>query len=125
MTDTRVTDTPMTDTRPTDMRLVLTTVARRDEAERMARTLVEERLAACVNLLPGVHSIYHWNQAVESADEVLLLIKTTEAALDALGTRLHQLHNYEVPEFLVLSVESGSAAYLAWVAAGVRNGLVF
>jgi periplasmic divalent cation tolerance protein len=101
-------------------RVVLVTAANREEAERIARTLVEERLAACVNLVSGVHSIYRWQEAVEIAEEVLLLIKTRQEAVDALRRRVHELHSYDVPEFLVLAVEQESEAYLAWILANVR-----
>jgi periplasmic divalent cation tolerance protein len=101
-------------------RVVLVTAANREEAELIARTLVEERLAACVNLVSGVHSIYRWQEAVEIAEEVLLLIKTRQEAVDALRRRVHELHSYDVPEFLVLAVEQESEAYLAWILANVR-----
>ena len=97
------------------IRIVLTTAAHRDEAERIARTLVEQRLAACVNLIEGVRSIYHWQGAVESSAEVLLVIKTSYEKLAALEIAIGQLHSYSVPEFLVLSAEGGSKAYLAWI----------
>jgi periplasmic divalent cation tolerance protein len=102
----------------TDARVVLSTCADRASAESLARALVEERLAACVNLVPGVRSIYRWEGAVEEADEVLLVIKTRAAAVDALTRRIEALHAYEVPEVLVLGVEAGAAPYLAWLAAG-------
>ena len=86
-----------------------------EEAERLAHVLVDDGLAACVNLVPGVQSIYRWRGAVESADEVLLLIKTTAARLDAVEAALREAHSYEVPEFLVLTAESASQAYLAWL----------
>lgn len=102
-------------------RLVLTTAADRAEAERLARTLVEERLIACATLLPGATSIYRWQGAVEESAEVLLLLKTTAARLDTLEARLHQLHSYQTPEFLVFSAAGGSAAYLDWLAAAVQT----
>ena len=88
-------------------------------ARRIAETLVQERLAACVNLLPGVHSIYRWHDAVEHADEVLLLAKTTPACLAALQARLLVLHPYELPELLVVEAGGGLPAYLAWIADNV------
>jgi periplasmic divalent cation tolerance protein len=96
-------------------RIVLTTAASIDEARKLGRALVEERLAACTTLVPQAESIYRWKDAVESASETLLLIKTSAESLDALEKRLHQLHSYETPEFLVLPVDSGSAAYLEWL----------
>ncbi len=104
----------------TDIRLILVTTSPRAEAKRIAHALVEERLAACVNLIGGVHSVYRWNDAVETADEVLLMIKTRQEKVEAVRTRVHQLHSYEVPEFVVLDVMDGSAAYLAWIASCVR-----
>jgi periplasmic divalent cation tolerance protein len=103
----------------TGTRLILVTTPQRAEAKRIAHALVEERLAACVNLIGGVHSVYRWNDAVETADEVLLLIKTREETVDAVRTRVHQLHSYEVPEFLVLDVAGGSENYLAWIGSSV------
>jgi periplasmic divalent cation tolerance protein len=102
-------------------RLVLTTAANPEEAERLARTLVEERLAACATLFPAVRSIYRWQGAVEDASETMLLFKTGAAHLPALEARLHALHSYETPEFLVLSVESGSPSYLDWLAGSLRS----
>ena len=78
------------------------------EATHLARTLVEERLAACATLIPAVQSIYHWEGAIESATETLLLLKTGPEQLPALEARLHQLHSYQTPEFLVLDVEGVS-----------------
>ena len=102
-------------------RVVLSTAGSHDEARKIAYALVEQRLAACVNLIGGVHSVYRWNDAVETADEVLLLIKTREEMVDAVRTRVHQLHSYEVPEFLVLDVAEGSSAYLDWIASCVAD----
>ena len=101
-------------------RLALTTVADRNEAERIAHALVEEQLAACVNIATGVRSVYRWEGAVETADELLLLIKTTVEKIDKLRVRLGELHSYELPEFIVLDVTDGSAGYLDWIAASVR-----
>jgi len=100
-------------------RLVLTTAANKAEAERLARTLVEERLIACATMVPGAESIYRWQGAVEQAAEVLVLMKTTAERVTALEARLHALHSYETPEFLVLAVEGGSAGYLGWLAASL------
>lgn len=105
-----------------DVRFVLTTAGSQEEAERLAHVLVDDGLAACVNLVPGVQSIYRWRGAAESADEVLLLIKTTAARLDAVEAALREAHSYEVPEFLVLTAESASQAYLAWLVAATASG---
>ena len=96
-------------------RIVLTTTADAEEARRLGRMLVEEHLAACVTLLPMVCSIYWWQGEIESANECLLLVKTSQDRLKALESRLHELHSYETPEFLVLPIEAGSQAYLDWM----------
>lgn len=89
-------------------------------AERVAESLVGERLAACVNLLPGVRSVYRWQGAIERTDEVLLLVKTTHARLDALAARLRELHPHELPELVAVEAAGGLPAYLEWVAAESR-----
>ncbi|MBP3983274.1 divalent-cation tolerance protein CutA [Pseudoxanthomonas helianthi] len=89
-------------------------------AARIAAALVEERLAACVNRLPGVASTYRWQGRIEQADEVLLLIKTTADCLPALRQRLPQLHPYELPELVAVEATGGLPAYLDWVAAETR-----
>jgi periplasmic divalent cation tolerance protein len=96
-------------------RLVLTTESTLEEANKLGRTLVEERLVACATLLPVVQSIYHWNDQIQSAPETMVLLKTSTEKLAALESRLKELHSYRVPEFLVVPVESGSAAYLQWL----------
>jgi periplasmic divalent cation tolerance protein len=102
------------------IRLVLTTVANHEEAARLGRTLVEERLAACATLVPAVQSIYRWRGEIESATETLLLIKTGPEQLAALEARLHELHSYQTPEFLVLDVDAASQPYLDWLQASLR-----
>jgi periplasmic divalent cation tolerance protein len=98
-----------------EVRVVLSTASSRDEAEQIAHTLVDAQLAACVNLVPGLQSIYRWQGAVETTDEVLLLIKTTTANLDRVESALRAAHSYEVPEYLVLAPESASEPYLRWL----------
>lgn len=105
----------MTDLVPTGIILVLTTIEASADAGTLARTLVEDRLAACVNILPPMQSIYRWEGAVESADERQLVIKTTNGQRAALEARLLELHPYEVPEVLVVPVGGGAEAYLAWL----------
>jgi periplasmic divalent cation tolerance protein len=102
-------------------RIVLTTTADPEEARRLGRTLVEERLAACATLVPAVESIYHWQGEVESSTETLLLLKTGPEQLAALEARLLALHSYQTPEFLVLRVEAGSQPYLEWLQASLRR----
>ncbi len=99
--------------------LVLTTYPVDGDVEAFARTLVEERLAACVNVLPPMQSVYRWKGTVESATERQLLIKTKAAKLAALEQRVQELHPYDVPEFLVVPIEAGSAAYLSWLSESV------
>jgi periplasmic divalent cation tolerance protein len=99
----------------TEVRLILTTAGSQDEAERIARSLVDERLAACANIIPGLTSIYRWQGKVEAAPEILLLIKTTAGNLTRLEEALRRLHSYDVPEFLVLRPESASNPYLDWL----------
>ena len=101
-------------------RIVLTTVVSPEEAGRIGRTLVEERLAACATLLPAIHSIYRWHDQIETSAETMLMLKTSVAQLSLLETRLHELHSYQTPEFLVLPVESGSQAYLDWLHASLH-----
>jgi len=96
--------------------IVLTTVPADGDADALARTLVEERLAACVNVLPPMTSIYRWKGAVETSSERQLLIKTTARAVNALQVRLQTLHSYDVPEFVVIPITSGSADYFSWLA---------
>jgi len=95
--------------------IVLTTLPADGDAETFASQLVEERLAACVNILPPMRSVYRWKGAVERADEWQLVIKTTSARVPALESRLKELHPYEVPEFVVLPVIAGSPAYLSFL----------
>jgi periplasmic divalent cation tolerance protein len=101
----------------TDLLLVLTSFSDADQARRAARVLVEERLAACVSLLPGAESIYRWQGAVETVAEVLVLIKTRADLHDRLVARLGELHPYEVPEILALRPDQVSPAYRQWLLA--------
>jgi len=99
-----------------DKMVVLVTCPSAAEARRIARAVVEARLAACVNILPGaVTSIYRWKGKVESAKERLLLIKTSRKLLAKLRAAIERLHSYDVPEFIALPVAAGSPAYLAWI----------
>lgn len=96
------------------------TVPDRDSADKIARALVHERLAACVNIIPQVISVYRWQGKVERSEELLLLIKTTrQVRLDDLKDRLLTLHPYDVPEFLLVPVASGLDKYVAWVTQSV------
>jgi periplasmic divalent cation tolerance protein len=102
---------------PGEIVIVLTTVGADVNAGALASALVEERLAACVNVLPEMTSHFRWRGVVEQAEERQLLIKTTRAQLPALEQRLHEVHPYEVPEFLVVPVESATDAYYKWILA--------
>ncbi|MGB8028858.1 MAG: divalent-cation tolerance protein CutA [Terracidiphilus sp.] len=102
-------------------RIVMTTVVSPEEATRLGRTLVEERLAACATLLPPVHSVYRWQGKIESSAETLLLLKTAIDQLPALEVRLQELHSYQTPEFLVLEIEAGSHSYLKWLCANLGS----
>jgi len=95
--------------------VVLTTAGSRAEAERVASVLVEERLAACVNLIAPLTSIYRWRGAVERAREVLLVIKTRRTLVPRIAARVRALHSYEVPEVIALPVVAGARSYLAWL----------
>lgn len=96
-------------------RLILVTAPDRTVALDLARAVVNERLAACVNLLPGVRSIYRWEGGVEESEELLLLLKTRADRVDTLRRRVVSLHPYDVPEFVVLPVEGGLDRYLDWI----------
>ena len=106
----------------TDFVVVLVTTARAEEARRIGRTLVEEGLAGCVNVVGAIRSIYRWQGAVEEADEHLLIVKARAADLPALGERVRALHSYDVPEVLALPVAGGSQDYLEWLAAATVRG---
>ena len=95
--------------------LALSTVGKPEDAERIARALVERGLAACVNVVPGLVSVYRWKDRLEREDELLLLIKTRAERLEALREALLAVHPYEVPELIVLPIQGGHAPYLAWL----------
>lgn len=99
----------------TDKRIVLTTTGSEDEARKIARDLVEHRLAACVNIVPQVQSIYRWKEKVEEAREWLLIVKTTANAFDQVRDAITKIHSYDLPECICLVVEEGSAGYLEWI----------
>ena len=86
-----------------------------ETARTLAERLVDERLAACVNILPGVTSIYRWENQIQSDGEALLLIKTSAGRVSALTERLHELHPYEVPEIIAVPITEGLSDYLSWV----------
>jgi periplasmic divalent cation tolerance protein len=98
-----------------DFQIALCTCADLEQAQQIARHLVEERLASCVNILPQMQSIYRWQGKVETAEEFLLIIKTDSEHSQEAQDAVTRLHSYEVPEFLLLPVTGGSAAYLHWL----------
>lgn len=104
----------------TDALVVLVTTPDPAKAAEIARALVEERLAACGNVLPGLRSIYRWEGEIQDDGEALLVLKTTRARFEALRERVLALHPYAVPEVIALPVEAGSAPYLDWIAEQVR-----
>jgi periplasmic divalent cation tolerance protein len=99
----------------TDARIMLTTTANREEADKIAHALVESQLAACVNILGPITSVYRWNGKVETENEFLLLIKSTEDAFDRIRDAVRRLHSYDLPEFIELGVTRGEGKYLAWI----------
>jgi periplasmic divalent cation tolerance protein len=104
-----------------DKRLLLTTAGSREQAQRLAHELVSRRLAACVNVVGPITSVYRWKGEVESADEFLLLIKTTAAEFAAIRDALLELHTYELPELLQITIENGLAEYLDWIGESVAE----
>jgi len=104
----------------TEMLMVFTTFADADDAARVVRTLVEERLIACGNLLPGVRSLYRWEGKVADQPEVMVLMKTRKQDWSALMSRLHELHPYRTPECVAVRIASGAPAYMAWLEAALE-----
>jgi periplasmic divalent cation tolerance protein len=106
----------------TEARLVVCTFPSADEAASVAQTLVRERLAACVNIVPGARSIYRWQGEVHDEPEVVAFIKTGAARLDALRERIVGLHSYDCPEVIAFVVDVGHLPYLDWIAASTDQG---
>jgi periplasmic divalent cation tolerance protein len=104
----------------TDYKIVLTTTDSLEAAQRVAHSLVEQRLAACVNIIPGIQSIYRWKDKVEQAAEWLLVVKTQKSSLRELEEVIKKLHSYDVPEFIAVSIDSGSSPYLLWLADSLK-----
>lgn len=100
----------------TDKRIVLSTASSSEEARRIALYLVEQRIAACVNIVPQIESVYRWKENVESSQEYLLLIKTSAERFPQVRDAIRELHSYELPECVAISIEEGSAEYLQWLA---------
>jgi periplasmic divalent cation tolerance protein len=106
----------------TDKIVVLSTCPTQEEAEKLARILLDARLVACVNVIPGIRSYYRWKGAIESADECLLVIKSSRDLIGSIGAVLEKEHSYEVPELLALPVVEGGTNYLNWLLANLRSG---
>ena len=104
----------------TDKKIILSTTGSREEAQKIARALVEAKLAACVNLVGPIESIYRWQGTVESSEEFLLVIKTTGAACERVRELIRTLHSYELPECVQLSIEDGLPRYLEWIGESVE-----
>src|SRR6476659_2140885 len=104
----------------TDKLLILNTTGSDSEAGKIATALVERRLAACVNIIPKIKSVYIWQDGVESAEEFLLVIKTLKAQEEQVQSAVRELHSYELPECIAIAIESGSAEYLEWIADSVK-----
>ena len=100
---------------PTDLQLVLCSVPNRETAEHIAETLVSEQLAACVNIIPGIVSVYRWKEAIEKDEELLLLIKTTRNRYESLEQRIQALHPYELPEIIAVPIQTGQTDYIQWI----------
>ena len=105
----------------TDKRLVLTTAGSAEEARKIARHIMEQRLAACVNIVPKIESVYRWQGKVESSAEWLLLIKTTVEKFPSVRNSIRELHSYDLPECIAIAVEDGSEEYLDWIADSVAE----
>jgi periplasmic divalent cation tolerance protein len=100
-------------------RVVLSTINDRDQAENLAQTLLEERLVACINILGPLTSLYHWQGEITRDQEFLLIMKTTASREAALLSRVQELHPYDIPEVIVVPIETGTPSYLGWIAATV------
>jgi len=105
----------------TDKRIVLSTAGSEEEARKIARTLVERQLAACVNIVPGVESVYRWQGKVESSREWLMLIKTSAGLFPAVRDAVQELHSYDLPECIAVNIEDGSTEYLDWLGESLGN----
>ena len=105
----------------TDKIVVLSTCANQEEAERLARLLVDQRLAACVNVIPGIRSYYRWKGVVEAAGECLLIVKSSRDLFASLTAVLEKAHSYEVPEALAIPIVDGAANYLNWLGGNLRS----
>jgi len=106
----------------TEMLIVFTTFSNEDDAARVTRALIEERLIACANLLPGARSLYRWKEGIEDRQEVLVLMKSRKQDWSALISRLHELHPYETPECVAVRVAAGAPKYMEWLESALSPG---
>jgi periplasmic divalent cation tolerance protein len=104
----------------TDARIILTTAGSQEEAAKIAHALVERRLAACVNIVPRIESVYRWQGKVETAQEWLLLIKTQAELFERVRDAVKELHSYDLPECVMLEVAAGTKEYLDWIAENTK-----
>lgn len=102
--------------------VVLVTCSNREEAEAISSRLLEDRLAACINIINSVQSFFHWEGKIDQADEVIMCIKTRRALFSALRDKVKALHSYKVPEIIALSIIEGDKAYLKWVNDETQQG---
>jgi len=99
--------------------IILNTCPDKESAIRVANFLVENRLAACVNIVPGLTSVYHWQGQIESGEECLLLIKSTRSAYDAVESAIRRIHPYELPEVIAVPLTTGFNGYFAWISSNI------
>ena len=104
----------------TDKRIVLSTAGSEEEARKIARHLVDQQLAACVNIVPHIESIYRWQGKIESGREWLLVIKTNSTNLPAVQDAIRELHSYDLPECIALAIEDGGSEYLEWIGESMK-----
>lgn len=100
--------------------IVLCTTNNQDSAKSIAKSLVEEKLCACVNIIPNICSIYRWEDKIETDEEYLMLIKTGKHLIDKIKNRIIELHSYDVPEVVVLDISDGSKDYLDWIGNNIK-----
>jgi periplasmic divalent cation tolerance protein len=104
----------------TDKLLIMTTTGSDSEARQIATTLVVRKLAACVNIVPKIHSVYRWKDNVETSEEFLLVIKTLKAQQEQVQAAIRELHSYELPECIAISIDGGGLEYLNWITDSVK-----
>jgi periplasmic divalent cation tolerance protein len=111
----------MADFNMTDKRIVLSTAGSQEQARKIAQYLVKQQLAACVNIVPHIESVYRWQGKMESSTEWLLLIKSTQQKFSAIRDAIGKLHSYELPECIAVAIEDGSETYLRWMDVSIKQ----